>query len=69
MISNELLDKFKKLYKEKFDVTLTDEQATKAATDLVNLMRVLLKPDPKLKDPEISPEEGGQDETIATQHQ
>ena len=68
MISNELLDKFKKLYKEKFDVTLTDEQATKAATDLVNLMRVLLKPDPKPKDPEISPEEGGQDETIGTQH-
>ena len=65
MISNELLDKFKKLYKEKFDITLTDEQATKMATDLVNLMRVLLRPDPK---PEVNPEEGGQDETIRTQH-
>ncbi len=68
MISKELLDKFKKLYKEKFDINLTDEQATKMATDLVNLMRVLLRPNPKPKAPVADPEEGGQDETIATQH-
>ncbi len=49
MISKELLEKFQKLYLEKFGVQLTDEEATKGATDLINLMRVLLKPMPKAK--------------------
>ena len=47
MISQELLDKFKKLYEEHFNIVLTDQEATEAATDLVNLMKVLLKPEPK----------------------
>lgn len=44
MISKELLEKFKNLYFTKFGVSLTDEEATKASTDLINLMKVLLKP-------------------------
>lgn len=46
MISKELLEKFKKLYLEKYGIKLTDEQATKDATDFLNLMRILVKPDP-----------------------
>ena len=42
MITNELRDKFKKLYYEKFSITLSDEEATVMAMDLVNLMKVLL---------------------------
>lgn len=67
MISNELLGKFKKLYKEKYDIALTDEETTKMATDLVNLMRILLKPDYKPKVPVINLQKGGKDEAIAAQ--
>lgn len=48
MVSIEIRDKFKQLYKEKFDVTLTDEESVRMATDLVNLVSVLVKPEPKL---------------------
>ncbi len=41
MISKELLDKFKKLYQQQFEITLSDEDATKMATDLVNLIKIL----------------------------
>jgi len=66
MISKEILEKFKRLYKEKYDVELTDEQTTQLANDLVSLMRVLTKPEPKpaLIEPEI--EERSKDETIGT---
>jgi hypothetical protein len=47
MISKEILKKFKNLYFKKYKVKLTDEETTKMATDLVNLMRILLKPDTK----------------------
>lgn len=47
MINKELLDKFKSLYKRKFNINLSDEEATKMTTDLLNLMRVLIKPLPK----------------------
>ncbi|MBI2314971.1 hypothetical protein HYU93_02845 [Candidatus Daviesbacteria bacterium] len=47
MISNELLEKFKRLYQEKYNITLSDEEATQMATDFLNLMKVLLRP--KLK--------------------
>ncbi len=67
MISKELLQKFKTLYQEQFNISLTDEEATKMATDLVNLMRVLLKPDPKPTTDEAHQEGGSQDETIRTQ--
>ena len=44
MISKEFLDKFKSLYQTKYNVTLTDEEATEKATSFINLMRVVLKP-------------------------
>ena len=44
-MNNELREKFKKLYLEKFGISLTNEEATEMATDLINLMKVLLKPD------------------------
>ena len=47
MVSKEILEKFKKLYHAKFNVSLSDEEATQMTTDLVNLMRVLLKPETK----------------------
>ncbi len=46
MVSRELLEKFKMIYKEEFNVTITDEEATEMSTELVNLMKVLVKPDP-----------------------
>lgn len=44
MVSRELLEEFKIIYKEQFNVSITDEEATAMTTDLVNLMKVLLKP-------------------------
>ncbi len=47
MLSKEILDKFNKLYKDKYDIDLTNEQTVKLANDLVNLMRILMKPEVK----------------------
>ena len=47
MPSKEISEKFKNLYRKHFNVLLTDEEATKMATDLVTLMRVLTRPLPK----------------------
>lgn len=44
MITKEIVERFKKLYFKKFNVQLTDEEATRAATDLINLVKVILKP-------------------------
>lgn len=44
MISEELLEKFKRLYQEKFNILLSDEEATEMTTDFLNLMKVLTKP-------------------------
>lgn len=62
MVSKELLDQFKMIYKEEFNVTISDEEATEMSTELVNLMKVLLKPDPNPEPEENSDqfEEGGQ---------
>lgn len=46
MIRVETIKKFKNLYKEKFNISLNDEEATQMTTDLVNLVSVLLKPLP-----------------------
>lgn len=43
-MNKELLDKFKRLYQEEFEITLTDEEATKMSIDLINLVRVLVSP-------------------------
>ena len=47
MISKEFLHKFKSLYKEKYDISLKDEEATEMATNFLNLMKVLTKPKAK----------------------
>lgn len=47
MISKEYLDKFKKLYKDKYHITLTDEEATELANHFLNMMEVLIKPKQK----------------------
>ena len=47
MISKEYLDKFKKLYKDKYAITLTDEEATELANHFLNMMEVLIKPKQK----------------------
>jgi len=44
MLSKQILEKFKNLYFEKFNIKLSDEETTAMATDLVNLMKVLLQP-------------------------
>lgn len=66
MINKEILEKFKKLYKDKYDIDLTDEQTTQLTSDLVNLMRVLLKPEPKSVGNEARLEERRHNETIRT---
>jgi len=68
MINTEIRDKFKKLYYEKFDIELSDEEATAMATDLVNLVKVLIKHQPKSTAVTNSQTEGGQYETIGVQH-
>jgi len=66
MISRDLLEKFKKLYKEKYNIALTDEQTLQMANDLTNLMKVLLRPEHKsLKTSDIQ-KGRGQDEAIST---
>ncbi len=64
MISKEILEKFKRLYKEKYDIDLNDEQTTQLAGDLVNLMRVLLRPNPKPIINDQESEERSKDENI-----
>ena len=67
MITNELRDKFKKLYYEKFSITLSDEEATAMTVDLVNLMKVLLKSNKTLEELPVSPE-SPHHEAIRVQH-
>lgn len=50
MISQKMLEKFKKIYFEEFKVQLTDEQTTEMATELLNLMKILTRPLPKSED-------------------
>ena len=47
MISKEYLDKFKKLYKDKYEITLSDEEVTELATHFLNLMEILIRPKAK----------------------
>ena len=64
MISKEILEKFKNLYKKKYNVDLTDEQTIQLANDLVNIMRVLLKPEPKIISNMVEQKERRANETI-----
>lgn len=47
MVSKELLEKFKIIYQEEFKIVLSDEEAVKMATDLLNVMRIVTRPIPK----------------------
>lgn len=47
MVSKELLEKFKTIYQEEFNIVLSDENTIKMATDLLNVMRVITRPIPK----------------------
>lgn len=64
MVSKKILEKFKRLYQEKFNISLTDEETTQMATDLVNLMRVLLEPEDELNENKSEHTERRHDETI-----
>lgn len=66
MVNKETLTKFKNLYKAKFNIALSDEEATQMATDLINLMKILMKPEPKENNTDAYHEEGRyeQSETI-----
>ena len=48
MISKEYLDKYRKLYKDKYNITLTDEETTELATHFLNLMEILIRPKQKV---------------------
>lgn len=64
MVSTEMLEKFKQLYFKKYKVSLTNEEATEMTTALVNLMNILLKPDPKETADTLKHEERRADETF-----
>ncbi len=53
MVTPEMLEKFKLLYLKKYDVKLTNEEATEMANGLVNLMEILLNPSPKKENSEF----------------
>ncbi len=44
MISKESLDKYKAIYKNKFDKELSDQEALEQATKLVRLIEIVYKP-------------------------
>ena len=44
MVSEQAFIKFKELYSKKYNTQLSDEEATMMATDLLNLMRILVRP-------------------------
>ena len=44
MVSPKMLEKFKKLYLMKYNVSLNNEEATEMANGLVNLVAILIKP-------------------------
>ena len=59
-----MLEKFKQLYLDKYNISLTNDEATKMATELITLMDLLLKPITKPKPNEISHSERSTDETL-----
>lgn len=63
MISKESLERFKKLYYEKYNIALSDEAATQMATDFLSLMKILTRPEPK-KEQQVSNLSAGQNYEI-----
>lgn len=66
MVSDEMLAKFKSLYLKKYNVVLTNEEATQMANDLVNLMSILLEPSPTKAQDKQNIAERRIDETLTT---
>lgn len=44
MISKENLEKFKKIYRKRFNKEISDQDALESATKLVRLMEIIYKP-------------------------
>lgn len=55
MATKEFLEKFKRLHEEKYNVILNDEEATELATHFINLMKILIKPKPKINKHQENP--------------
>ncbi len=54
MVNQAILEKFKKLYRDKYKIILSDEEATDLATQFLNLMKILIIPERKKSvNPEI----------------
>jgi len=53
MVNQVLLEKFKKLYQEKYSIVLTDEEATELATQFLNLMKILIIPEQKTNENQL----------------
>lgn len=49
MLSQKLIDEFKQLFKKKYGVNYTDEEAREAANNLVGFFEILLKIDARNK--------------------
>lgn len=62
MVTKEILEKFKRLYQEKYNIILSDEEVMEMATSFLNLMKVLIYPKPKLTSNQIVPEQERQNE-------
>ncbi len=63
MVNREILEKFKRLYKEKYDIVLSDEEATEKATTFLNVMKILIYPEPKILNTQETAKEERQNET------
>lgn len=66
MNNKELLERFKALCQQKFNDSLSHEEATEMFTNLVNLVEVLVKPNPKKTSPNVNFKEKHEYETIRT---
>ncbi len=64
MVTKEIHEKFKRLYREKYDIVLTDEEVTEKLTSFLNVMKVLIYPEPKVKESQEASEKEVQNETI-----
>ncbi|MEK7571634.1 MAG: hypothetical protein AAB553_05155 [Patescibacteria group bacterium] len=47
MVTKEQLEEFQEIYFQKYNIRLSNEEATEQANALLNLMKILLKPDTK----------------------
>lgn len=52
MVSQKLIDEFKQIFKEKYKVSYTDEEAREAAERLVGFYKLLIKVDQRNKQKE-----------------